>query len=51
MSPIGQRDQSIFTFFAQYALDPEEYVFAALNLYLDIVNLFMMILSIISWEW
>ncbi len=31
----------------RYALDPEEYIFAALNLYLDIINLFIMILNII----
>jgi len=30
----------------KYSLSPEEYVFASLNLYLDIVNLFMYILSI-----
>ena len=28
----------------KYALDPEEYVFAALNIYLDIINLFMYVL-------
>jgi hypothetical protein len=32
----------------KYALDPEEYVFASLNLYLDIINLFLMILSLIG---
>ncbi len=32
----------------KYALDPEEYIFAALNLYLDIVQLFMYILMIIG---
>ena len=32
----------------QYSLDPEEYVFAALNLYLDIINLFLYILQIIG---
>ena len=32
----------------KYALSPEEYIFAALNLYLDIVNLFIFILSIIG---
>jgi len=32
----------------KYALDPEEYVFAALNLYLDIINLFLYILQIIG---
>jgi FtsH-binding integral membrane protein len=30
------------------AIDPEEYVFAALNLYLDIINLFMYILLIVG---
>jgi FtsH-binding integral membrane protein len=32
----------------KYSLDPEEYIFASLNLYLDIINLFMFILSIIG---
>ena len=32
----------------QYALSPEEYVFAALNLYLDIINLFLFILRIVA---
>lgn len=32
----------------KYALSPEEYIFAALNLYLDIVNLFLFLLSIIG---
>lgn len=32
----------------KYTLDPEEYVFASLNLYLDIINLFMMILSLVG---
>lgn len=32
----------------KYSLSPEEYIFAALNLYLDIVNLFLFILSIIG---
>ncbi|XP_035824837.1 protein lifeguard 1 [Aplysia californica] len=32
----------------KYALSPEEYIFAALNLYLDIINLFLFILSIIG---
>merc|ERR1719410_10554 len=32
----------------KYSLSPEEYVFASLNLYLDIVNLFMYILTIIG---
>ena len=31
----------------KYSLDPEEYIFASLNLYLDIINLFMMILFLI----
>merc|ERR1719410_3014776 len=30
----------------KYSLSPEEYVFASLNLYLDIINLFMYILAI-----
>ena len=32
----------------QYALSPEEYIFAALNLYLDIINLFLFILRIVA---
>lgn len=32
----------------KYSISPEEYVFAALNLYLDVVNLFMYILMIVS---
>lgn len=32
----------------KYALDPEEYIFASLNLYLDIINLFLFILQIIG---
>merc|ERR1712032_116887 len=32
----------------KYSLDPEEYVFAALNLYLDIINLFLYILQIVG---
>ncbi|XP_046846013.1 protein lifeguard 1-like [Xenia sp. Carnegie-2017] len=32
----------------QYSLSPEEYIFAALNLYLDIINLFLFILRIIA---
>jgi len=32
----------------QYSLSPEEYIFAALNLYLDIINLFLFILSLIG---
>ena len=31
-----------------YSISPEEYIFAALNLYLDIVNLFLYILQLIS---
>ncbi|XP_069852582.1 protein lifeguard 2-like isoform X1 [Dipodomys merriami] len=31
-----------------YSLDPEEYIFAALNIYLDIVNLFLFILQLIG---
>jgi FtsH-binding integral membrane protein len=32
----------------KYAIDPEEYVYASLNLYLDIINLFLMILSLVG---
>lgn len=32
----------------KYSLSPEEYVFAALNLYLDIINLFLYILRIVG---
>lgn len=32
----------------KYALDPEEYIFAALNIYLDVVNLFLYILMIVG---
>ena len=32
----------------KYSVDPEEYIFASLNLYLDIINLFLFILSIIG---
>lgn len=32
----------------KYAISPEEYIFAALNLYLDIINLFLFILSIVG---
>ncbi|KAL5009899.1 hypothetical protein ScPMuIL_012204 [Solemya velum] len=32
----------------KYALSPEEYIFAALNLYLDIINLFMFILTLVG---
>jgi len=31
-----------------YAISPEEYIFAALNLYLDIINIFLYILTIIG---
>ncbi|TKS81787.1 Protein lifeguard 1 [Collichthys lucidus] len=31
-----------------YAISPEEYVFAALNLYLDIVSLFLLLLNLIT---
>ncbi|XP_042540727.1 protein lifeguard 2-like [Dipodomys spectabilis] len=31
-----------------YSLDPEEYIFAALNIYLDIINLFLFILQLIG---
>ncbi|KAG7273704.1 hypothetical protein CRUP_003532 [Coryphaenoides rupestris] len=32
----------------KYSLSPEEYVFAALNLYVDIVTLFLLLLNLIS---
>ena len=32
----------------KYSLSPEEYIFAALNLYLDIINIFMYLLGIIG---
>lgn len=32
----------------KYEVSPEEYVFAALNLYLDIVSLFLLLLNLIG---
>ncbi|XP_044269084.1 protein lifeguard 1 isoform X1 [Tribolium madens] len=32
----------------KYSISPEEYVFAALNLYIDVINIFMYILTIIG---
>lgn len=32
----------------KYSISPEEYIFAALNLYIDIVNIFMYVLTILS---
>ncbi|XP_017766172.1 PREDICTED: protein lifeguard 1 isoform X2 [Eufriesea mexicana] len=32
----------------KYAISPEEYIFAALNLYIDIVNIFLYILTILN---
>lgn len=32
----------------KYSLSPEEYVFAALNLYLDIINMFLFILALVG---
>ncbi|XP_033320919.2 glutamate NMDA receptor-associated protein 1 lifeguard isoform X1 [Megalopta genalis] len=32
----------------KYAISPEEYIFAALNLYLDVINIFIYILTIIG---
>lgn len=32
----------------KYSISPEDYVFAALNLYLDIVNIFMYVLTILG---
>ncbi|XP_013786930.1 protein lifeguard 1-like [Limulus polyphemus] len=33
----------------KYSISPEEYIFAALNLYLDIINLFLFILQLVSY--
>ncbi|GBM17431.1 Protein lifeguard 2 [Araneus ventricosus] len=33
----------------KYALSPEEYIFAALNIYLDVINIFMSILQIVGY--
>ena len=32
----------------KYSLSPEEYIYAALNLYIDIINIFLFILSIVQ---
>jgi len=32
----------------KYSISPEEYVFAALNLYLDIIQIFLYILQILG---
>ena len=32
----------------KYSLNPDEYVFAALNLYVDVVNIFIIMLLIIA---
>lgn len=32
----------------KYSISPEEYIFAAINLYVDIINIFMYILAIIG---
>lgn len=32
----------------KYSISPEEYIFAALNIYLDIINIFIYILMIIG---
>lgn len=32
----------------KYSLSPEEYIFAALNIYLDIVNIFIYLLALIG---
>lgn len=32
----------------KYSISPEEYIFAALNIYLDIVNIFLYILAILG---
>lgn len=31
-----------------YVIDPEEYIFAALNIYVDIISLFVFILDLIG---
>lgn len=31
-----------------YSISPEEYIFASLNLYIDIINMFLYILQLIS---
>ena len=31
-----------------YSLSPEEYIFASLNIYLDVINLFLYILMIVG---
>ncbi|CAL1270432.1 unnamed protein product [Larinioides sclopetarius] len=33
----------------KYSLSPEEYIFAALNIYLDVINIFMSILQIVGY--
>ena len=42
--------ENIYPYFCllQYSLSPEEYVFASLNLYLDVINLFLYILMIVG---
>ncbi|KAI5716619.1 hypothetical protein M8J76_009504 [Diaphorina citri] len=32
----------------RYSISPEEYIFAALNIYLDVVNIFLSILQILG---
>lgn len=32
----------------KYSISPEEYIFAALNLYLDIINIFLYLLQIVG---
>nr|CAI5839935.1 unnamed protein product [Callosobruchus analis] len=32
----------------KYSISPEEYIFAAINIYIDIVNIFMFVLQIIG---
>lgn len=46
--------QNVYFYFSiaggnhKYSISPEDYVFAALNLYLDIVNIFMYTLTILG---
>jgi len=32
----------------KYSINPEEYIFAALNLYLDIITIFLLLLQLIG---
>ena len=41
---------NVFKIFEELFFSPEEYIFAALNIYLDVVNLFMYILMIVGFS-